>query len=164
MSNYGPEQPGPASDPWEHSAPDLADLDLGYTQPHQRPRESGGSKALLVVLVGILVVVLCGGGVAGLYLIGNRGSAGQQGGTGGSASATVDPTTIRVGDCMTNSGTVDSPKVRIVSCAPHTYKVLSKIEGTTDKEACRPTANTDQVFFYDAHDQALDFVLCLQSL
>jgi hypothetical protein len=163
MSNYGPEAPGPASDPWEHSAPALADLELGYPHGHQPEREHGGSKALLVVLVGVLVVVLCGGGVAGLYLIGNRGSGAQHSG-GSPASASLDPNTVEVGKCMVNGGSNDHPAIRIVPCGPHTYKVLSKIVGTTDKEQCRSVAGTDQVFFYDAHDQALNFVLCLQTL
>jgi hypothetical protein len=162
MSYYGSEGQGPAADPWEHSAPLGYDLDLGYTQPV--PRESAGSRALLIVLVVVLVVVLCGGGVAGLYLLGKGNQSSTGGGATGhtSASSTLDPTTIRIGDCIVNDGTDDAPKIRTVTCAPHTLKVIGKINGTTDQNQCKQIAGANRAYFYKTANDSEDFVLCLQ--
>jgi hypothetical protein len=161
MSNFGPGGPGPASDPWEHSAPALADLDLGYPQQHQQP-ESTSSKALLAVLVTVLVIVLCGGGVAALYLIGNRGG-GQHSGSGASSSPSLDPNTIAISQCIVNEGTEDKPKLRVVACGPNAYQVIGKIPNTYDKDRCKEIPGATQAFFYKALDPAQSFVLCLKS-
>lgn len=162
MSYYGSEGQGPAADPWEHSAPIGYDVDLGYTQPARR--EPAGSRALLVVLVAVLVVVLCGGGVAGLYLLGkgNQSSSGA-GATGQTSSGTtVDPTAITIGECMVNDGTDDVPKIRIVTCTPGTLKVIGKINGTVDQNQCKQIAGANRAYFYKTSGDAQDFVLCLQ--
>jgi hypothetical protein len=157
MSNYGP---GPASDPWEQSAPALADLDLGY--PQHQPRESTSSKALLAVLVTVLVIVLCGGGVAALYLIGNRGG-GEHSGSGTSSSPSLDPKNITIGQCIVNDGTEDKPELRYATCGPNAYQVIGKIPNTFDKDQCKTVPGATQAFFYKALDPAQSFVLCLKS-
>jgi hypothetical protein len=162
MSYYGSEGQGPAADPWEHSAPIGYDVDLGYPQPV--PREPAGSRALLVVLVTVLVIVLCGGGLAGLYLLGkgNQSSSGD-GSTGHpSTSTTVDPTTIAIGQCMVNDGTDEVPKIRIVTCTPGTLKVIGKINGTVDKDQCKQIAGANRAYYYKTKNDTGDFLLCLQ--
>jgi hypothetical protein len=161
VSYYGPETPGPASDPWEHSAVPLHDVDLGYATTPPTAKEPASSKVLLFVLVAVLVVVLCGGGVTALYLIGTRTTT-DAGSPGPSASVTVDPNAIIAGQCMVNEGTNDQPKIRIVTCTAGTLKVLSKISGTSDEERCRSVAGANRVYYYNAPDPTKSFLLCLQ--
>jgi len=163
VSYYGPEAPGPASDPWEHSATPLYDVDLGYATTPPPGREPTSSKALLFVLVAVLVVVLCGGGVTALYLIGARTKT-DAGSPGPSASVTVDPNAIVPNQCMVNESTNDQPKIRIVTCTPGTLKVLSKITGTTDPERCRSVPGANEVYYYNAPDPTKSFLLCLQRV
>ncbi|OLE24912.1 MAG: hypothetical protein AUG44_17685 [Actinobacteria bacterium 13_1_20CM_3_71_11] len=169
MSYYGPEEPGQASDPWEHSAPVPYDVDLGYPEPPTA--ESRGSRALLIVLVGVLVVILCGGGVGALYLIGakdNRPPANpalaQTHPPSASASPTFDPNSIIKGQCLVNEGTDDQPTVRVTGCTPGTLKVLSRIDATSDKDQCKKVPGANRVYFYKTTPDSLSFVLCLQTV
>ncbi len=162
VSYYGPEAPGPASDPWEHSAVPMYDVDLGYaTTP--LAKEPASSKVLLFVLVAVLVVVLCGGGVTALYLIGAHTKP-DAGSPGPSVSATVDPNAIVPGQCMVNDGTNDQPKILIVTCTPGTLKVLSKITGTDDEKRCLDVAGANKVYYYKAPVATDSFVLCMQPV
>jgi hypothetical protein len=169
MSYYGSDGPGPAADPWEHSAP-VYDVDLGYPQPP--PREPASSKVLLVVLVSVLVVVLCGGGVAALYLIGKSNPPAATGGSptppahspSASQSPALDPNTVLKGDCLVNKGNNDAPELQKVPCTPGTLKVLQKIDATSDKDRCKTVPGADQVYYYKTTPDSLSFVLCLQTV
>jgi hypothetical protein len=133
-----------------------------------------GSTALLVVLVSVLVLVLCGGGVAALYLIGakDRPPAAAGGATttatgrpaGASASPSYDPSTIVKGQCVVNAGTEDAPVLKVVTCGPGTLQILAKIDGTIDITKCKQVAGSTHHYFYDTTPDTLDFVLCLKRI
>jgi hypothetical protein len=68
------------------------------------------------------------------------------------------------GQCLVNDGTDDKPSMRIVPCAPNTYEVLARFDGTTDyKSKCGKVKDYQFHFFYDSELNALDFVLCLKK-
>lgn len=173
MSYNGPAGAGP-SDPWQHSDPSYQQTDLGYSSgyhdsPPQPVPNRGGSRALLAVLVTVLVVVLCGGGVAALYFIGGQPgpstggpTAAPSGSTGVSASPRFDPTTITVGQCLAISGPEDKPTVDPSSCSSGHFKVLKRIDGTTDSKQCKGVASWN--YYYDTTPDSSDFIVCLQKL
>ena len=49
------------------------------------------------------------------------------------------------------------------TCAPNTYQVLKRINGTSDYKKCEGTANLTDWYFYDDSTDANDFVLCLRK-
>ena len=176
MSYNGPAGAGP-SDPWQHSDPSYQQIDLGYQSGHydnppqpQPIPNRGGSRALLAVLVTVLVLVLCGGGVAALYFIGGQPGPSSTGGptaapsgsTGVSASPRFDPTTIAVGQCLAISGPEDKPIIDPSSCSSGHFKVLKRIDGTTDGKRCKGIASWN--YYYDTTPDSNDFVVCLQKL
>lgn len=152
MSYYGS---GPASDPWE--------------QQPAPPPPAGSSTALVVLLVSVLVVVLCGGGVAALYLIGLKdrqpavASGAANGSPGASTSPSFDVSSIVKGQCVVNDGSETVPVLRAVTCAPGTFKVLDRIDGTIDTNKCKQVPGTTHHYFYDTSPDSLDFVLCLKK-
>jgi len=179
MSYYGP---GDASDPWEQGAREHSGYDP-YGEPSYppappestpAPAPARSSTALVVVLVSILVVVLCGGGVAALYLIGSKDRTPAANGPAApstshatspstSPSPSYDPTSIIRGQCVANDGTQDAPVLRVVGCAPGTFKVLARFDGTIDENKCKSVPGSTHHYFYDTSPDTLDFVLCLQK-
>jgi hypothetical protein len=182
MSYYGPEQP---SDPWEQGDPQVGYDAYGdpdpYGQGYQQadvlasPERSGGSTALVAVLVTVLVIVLCGGGTGALYLLGAKdrtpgGSATtpppthtSQAAATGSPSPNYDPTSIIKNQCVTNDGDQENPKLRVVGCAPGTLVVLARFDGTTDVTKCKAVPGASFNYFYDTTPDTLDFVLCFKQ-
>ncbi|MGW5667528.1 LppU/SCO3897 family protein [Micromonospora sp. NPDC003776] len=82
-------------------------------------------------------------------------------------ASSTDPRFVRVGQCVRNDGGVAEPKLVITECAPKTYQVLSRIDGSTsgekDAEAkCAKVAGYTDWFFFDSQLDTLDFVLCLK--
>jgi hypothetical protein len=151
----------------------------GGVQPDQLvspPEEPGqGSKALVAVLVSVLVLVLCGGGVAVLYLIGAKDRTPRSNSPAAAAttrganpspspSRGTDPTAITKGQCVVNEGTQDVPVLRVVACGSGTYRVVERFDGTIDVARCNAVAGSDFHYFYDTTPNTLDFVLCLKSL
>jgi hypothetical protein len=150
----------------------------GEPEP-ERPTPGAGSTALLVALVSVLVIVLCGGGVAALYLIGSKDRQPTAAGPGGggpatptgtnrppsaSPSASYDPSAIIKGQCVVNEGTDETPVLKVVTCGPGTLQVLAKIDGTTDATKCKQVPGSTHHYFYDTTPDTLDFVLCLKKI
>jgi hypothetical protein len=157
--------------------------------PARDPDGSGGHATRWIVGVLCVLVLVAGGGLA-YYLISRDGAAGA--GTAGpspagdapsaqvSARASApapspaasrssapgpaeDARTAKVGDCLVNRGTESKPEMRRVTCAPSTYQVLKRIDGTSDKSKCDGTPSLTDWYFYDHPDDTRDFVLCLKK-
>jgi len=175
MAQYdGPSQ---GSDPWGQPGYDPYAEPGGYDEPRP-PAPGRNSTALVVVLVSVLVLVLCGGGVAALYLIGAKdhpraasgpGAPASRAATQAAASAsagasTTDPNSILKGQCVVNDGSADAPVLRAVGCGPNTFEVLARFDGTTDNAKCKTVPGSNFHYFYDTSPDTLDFVLCLKKL
>jgi hypothetical protein len=156
MSYYGP---GPADDPWGH-----ADQLAGAASA---ARPTAGSRVLLAVLVTVLVLVMCGGGVGALYLIGSRTSS-PGAGASGSASATTGPTfdlqQVRRNDCISIIHPDDSPQLGPGDCHAGNYRVVERFDGTGDERRCQGVSGANHVYFYRTTPEADSFVLCLHKL
>jgi hypothetical protein len=162
-------------DPVSYYGPGEPDYEP-YREPDEpAPTPATGSTALLVVLVSVLVVVLCGGGVAALYLIGSKDRQPVAAGSGpatpaatnrpssASPSGSSDPTAIIKGQCVQNVGTEDAPVLKVVACGPGTFQVLARIDGTIDTTKCKQVAGSTHHYFYDTTPDTLDFILCLKK-
>jgi hypothetical protein len=174
MSYYGADQPGEA---WQGGgAPGYGTPDpYGSAGEQWAPVPRQGSKGLVAVLATVLVIVLCGGGVAALYLIGAgtstssaNGSSPTPGGGQGSgtaaSTASYDPTGIQVNQCVQNEGTDDDPKLKVVDCkTPGSLKVIKRFDGTIDYALCNDVKGATHHYFYDTTPNSNDFVLCLQQ-
>jgi len=142
----------------------------------------------------VVLALCCGGGFVGYRYVNNKAkdvgspttsTAPSAGSTtpGGSSSSPstrttapstpakssnggADPDTFVKGDCFTNQGTDDSPKLAKVPCTTKdSYEVVFKVPFTADKERCKDPGVGD----YDAsytHDESPgtlgDYVLCLK--
>jgi hypothetical protein len=82
--------------------------------------------------------------------------------SGQASGPAVDTKSAKEGDCLLNRGTDQKPDLHKVPCAPNTYQVLKRIDGTADKAKCDGTPNLTDWYFYDAADNTSDFVLCLR--
>ncbi|HEY2675202.1 MAG TPA: hypothetical protein VGJ07_33140 [Rugosimonospora sp.] len=158
-----PEQPSPLNPPSPLGPPD--------SRGPRPPRKS--SRGLVITLVGVLVLVLCGGGALALYLL-HKGDATQPkstpiAGTSGSASArasatpSYDPSSIVKGQCVVNDGDENVPRLRVVACAPGSYLVLARFDGTGDPQKCTTVSGSTHDYFYQTSPTSLDFVLCLKQ-
>ncbi len=170
MSYYGRDQPG---EPWQGTgAPGgygadpygPADGQWVVAQPSQ------GSKGLVAVLAAVLVLVLCGGGVAALYLIGAGSHTSSAGGSSPTPASTAasgtagsyDPTGIKLDQCVENEGSDLDPRLKVVTCAPGALKVIKRFDGTVDVTQCDNVKGATHHYFYDTTPNSADFVLCLQ--
>jgi len=190
MSHHGPDAP---SDPWEQSAgyPDLdepgqdeptaligqpaAPAEPPAEQSAPAPGRSRGPAIVLAALVGVLVVVLCGGGVAALYLIGTKdrqppaarsappSPSSRPSSPSPRPSPTFDPGSIIKGNCVVNEGPDAAPVLRVVPCGPGTYQVLVRIDSTADVTKCRTVPGATHHYYYETTPPTLDFVLCLKK-
>jgi hypothetical protein len=52
----------------------------------------------------------------------------------------------------------------VVSCAPGTFQVLAKFDGTNDVTKCKQVPSSTHHYFYETTPKTLDFVLCLKKL
>lgn len=129
---------------------------------------SPGTVALLVVLGLVTVLFVCGGAALGLYLIGGSGGTASvqsptAGGSGGPASGSaVNPAAIVTGECVTNDGTEDVPKLRLASCGVGVFLVVGRFDGTDDVHRCDSVPGATHNFFYRTDPANLSFVLCLK--
>ena len=156
----------------------------------RRRPQPAGPIALVVVLSLVVALFVCGGGALGLYLIGGRsgtasaqaasapgsatpsGSAGPASGqpasgkpaSGGPtpSSSPLNPAAIVKGECVANDGTEDIPKLRLTSCAPGSFLVVGRFDGTDDVHKCDSVAGATHNFFYRTDPANLSFVLCLK--
>ncbi|HEX6683976.1 MAG TPA: hypothetical protein VF062_14325 [Candidatus Limnocylindrales bacterium] len=68
------------------------------------------------------------------------------------------------GDCVINRGSESEPDMLLVNCAPDTYEVLSRIEGTTDYSECDKVDGYRFHYFYNSElGDKFDFVLCMRK-
>lgn len=145
----------------------------GGAGPDQR--SPAGSVALVLVLSLIVVLFACGGAGLALYLInGHHGggvAAGSAPGPSGSTSAKGSPTStasplnpaaVVAGECVANDGTEDVPKLRLTACAPGSFLVVGRFDGTDDVNRCDAVAGATHNFFYRTDPASLSFVLCLK--
>ncbi len=93
------------------------------------------------------------------------GQAGQAASTASPApEASAEARFAAKGQCLVNDGTNEKPKMRIVTCAPNTYQVLARFDGTTDfKTQCGKVKDYQFHYYFDAELNDLDFVLCLKK-
>jgi hypothetical protein len=173
MSYYGSDQSG---EPWQGGTPGgygAADP-YGSADGQWVAEPKRGSKGLVAVLAAVLVLVLCGGGVAALYLIGAGTGRSNAGGSSssppsagpsasGSATSRYDPTGIKVDQCVKNEGTDLDPRLTVVPCGRGTLKVIKRFDGTVDDKLCNDVKGATHHYFYDTTPDSADFVLCLQQ-
>jgi hypothetical protein len=147
-----------------------------YGRDDRRPERAAGPgrSGLVITLAAILVLVLCGGGTLALYLMHAKGSmasapaspaAAGSGSAGARANAapSYDADSIVKGQCVANDGTGDAPKLRVISCAPGSYLVLARLDGTNDTNRCTMIPGSTHDFFYQTTPSTSDFVLCLKK-
>ncbi|WP_329244071.1 hypothetical protein OG417_47125 [Actinoallomurus sp. NBC_01490] len=76
--------------------------------------------------------------------------------TPSTAAPVFDP---QPGQCVKNTGTPAKPRLVISACTPGRYKIVDRIDGTTDIKKCDSTDYTYAVWFN--HPK---YVLCLKDL
>ncbi|PZF97299.1 flagellar basal body protein FliL [Micromonospora deserti] len=181
-------QPGPDAGPYPAaeqayaSRPGALPGPAGYARPPRR-RSRGPA---VTVLAAVLALVL-GGGAAVFYLLGQDDPAPVTGtptpaaetpvppsdGTAAPSAAapesSADPRFVKVGQCVRNEGPAGGrPRLLISECAPESYEVLRRVDGTTsgEKDAAAKCANVPGYtnwYFFDSELDTLDFVLCLKQ-
>jgi hypothetical protein len=152
------------------------------------PPQRRGPSGLVIGIIAMVVVLLCGGGALGAYLLtrdgGDPGTNVATDATTSPSPSAAEPTTARpttaaptrttsepsedartakVGDCYVNRGSNDKPDMRKVTCASGTYQVLRRIDGTVDRNQCDGVPGYTDFYFYDHPTNSLDFVLCLRK-
>lgn len=69
------------------------------------------------------------------------------------------------GDCVNNLGTDDDPEMILVTCTTHAYKVLARLEETTDTNECDAVEGYQYHYYYRSElGQKFNFVLCLSEV
>ncbi|MDG4761218.1 flagellar basal body protein FliL [Micromonospora sp. WMMD710] len=152
------------------------------------PPVRSGRGPLISVLAVILLLVVAGGG-AFWFFSGRDASTPTAAPTGSAPAATgepsvdvtepvpsaaapessADPRFAKVGQCVRNDGAAGGkPKLLISGCAPKSYEVLSRVDGSTsgerDAEAkCAKVEGYTNWYFFDSDLDTLDFVLCLKQ-
>ena len=149
------------------------------------PPAPARSKAGLIAVMAIVVLVLGGGGGYTAWYVIRHGGTGQDPGTPGSSSTAAsqappafDPHDVKVGECLINDGTDEKPKMASAACTmPKSYKVIKRVAGeglmendqggfdrdTTIKAACAGTGFASWYSYKDLSDDTLDLVLCLAN-
>lgn len=159
------------------------DWDPGAAPP---PRPRSGRRSTVIILTIVVLVLLVGVGTFTAFLLtggkdkqngGPTAAAGPTGDTtaGQTSNATTGPTagpsgsggdgrSVTVGQCVVNDGTDSNPSLRVVPCAPGTYEVLKRFDGTVDyKTKCATVPGYQFHYFYDSQLDGLDFVLCMRK-
>lgn len=68
------------------------------------------------------------------------------------------------GDCVVNQGTESKPDMLLVTCAPDTFEVLARLEGTIRVSECEKVSGYKYHYFYDSElGDKFDFVLCMRK-
>jgi len=68
------------------------------------------------------------------------------------------------GDCVINRGSSSKPDMVLVTCAPDTYEVIARIEGTTEVSECEKVEGYKYHYFYNSElGDKFDFVLCMRK-
>ena len=68
------------------------------------------------------------------------------------------------GDCVINKGSESKPDMLLVTCAPDTYEVIVRIEGTIQVSECEKVDGYKYHYFYDSElGDKFDFVLCMRK-
>lgn len=183
-----PSYPGPYGTP----PPAGAGPQWALTAPPARPTKSG-NRGLIATLIVLAVLLL--GGTTTLYLL--NGKDDPKTPVANPSSALPIPTEeepvildspapapssdsprsnppddvrfVQAGQCVRNEGTQQAPKLAIADCAPKTWKVLKRYDGTTSgeedaREKCGQVAGYTDWYFFDSPLDSLDYVLCLKRL
>lgn len=153
-------------------------------EPDPAPPERSSTR-LIATIVAVLAVLLVGGVVTALVV--TRGdndkpsaqattagpsaeAAGAQQGSSPEGTDTPAPESSAearfavAGQCLVNDGSDAKPSMRIVACAPNTYQVLARFDGTIDyKGKCGTVKGYKYHYYFDAELNSLDFVLCLKK-
>ena len=85
--------------------------------------------------------------------------------TGVADGSSTDARFAKRGKCLVNKGTEQKPLMEIAGCAPGTYQVLERFDGTKDyQEKCEgKVPGYEFYYFFDSDLDTLDFVLCLKK-
>ncbi|MFV2008363.1 MULTISPECIES: LppU/SCO3897 family protein [unclassified Micromonospora] len=140
----------------------------------------------LVIGAVVLLLLLCGCGVIGLFALADSGtstaseelptvdvSTGTPDDQQGEDSSSLPPPDsgldlVVVGDCVVNDGSDEDAVLRKVACDPGTFEVLARIPLTTDTERCDDPIfghpDTDTTYTHDTGEQLLNYVLCMKEL
>lgn len=168
MGGYGPPPgpPGPLGPP-------------GWGPPSGPPRKpNNGGAAIVIILAAIVVLV---GGGAGLWWMFDLGAKSANSAIPSytpftpptfspppvpsfTPLAPITPTYSpafdpQPGDCVKNTGSYYHPTLSISRCTPGHYRIIDRIDGTTDKNRCASTGYTYAVWYYSPK-----FVLCMRGL
>jgi hypothetical protein len=165
----------------EYGAPAYAEPGNG-AQPEPPERSS---TRLLVTIVAVLAVLFAGAAVTFFLTRDNdkpSGSPTAQGAGPSGGAAGAEPTAPTeqtgtpapesstearfavAGQCLVNDGNDVKPVMRIVACAPNTYQVLARFDGTIDYASkCGNVKGYKFHYYFDAELNSLDYVLCLKK-
>jgi hypothetical protein len=169
-SGYEPPPPGappPGYDAW----PQNYGGQPGYGPPGYNPTPPPKKRKVWPFVVVGVVLVLCAGCIGGGYFAyraisssiagGNDQPIAKPGDTNVEDLPDTDPVFAKVGDCLVDAPTEDNPReMKIAPCnSPHPYKVEKRYNHTTDTSKC----NTGWWYRWDADDDNLDFVLCIEE-
>lgn len=163
---------------------------VAFSEPAPAPRK--GLSVWLIALLGVVALLVLGGTGIGI-LLANKDDPEKQasptvtesapptddpdGRTSPGPDSTGDPASgdqatdvrnVTAGQCLRNAGTDKEPDVSIAPCAPGTYEVLARFDGTADyKKNCGDGKKTkvpgyEFHYFYDSELDSVDFVLCLK--
>jgi hypothetical protein len=141
--------------------------------PPQAPVRQGRSGTAVGVIIVVVLLAIGGAAAAAVFLTrgDDKAGPGPDKSTPASASASAAPSSsanadakvAAQGDCLVNRGTAKEPDMQKVTCAPNTYQVLKRIDGTSDQKKCAGTPELSDWYFYDDSVDANDFVLCLKK-
>jgi hypothetical protein len=128
--------------------------------PPPKPRLGGRAPAILGVVGLVLAVV-----IFGLVLLDPFGSeAGPQLRPPAPSVSARSAMHAETGDCLKNQGNTDKPAMIVVACAPGTFEVLQRLEGTMDVAKCQDVPDSGFHYFYDSNQpDTFDFVLCMRK-
>jgi hypothetical protein len=173
MGCYGPP-PGPPGPP---GSP-------GWGPPPGPPRRNNNGAIVIVVIAAVVVLIGGGAGIIWLFNKGEDAASAVSSPTPSFPSLpSFDTPTIpsftpppsptfpeepptsspvfdpQPGDCVRNSGTFTRPILHISGCTPGHYRIIDRIDGTTNKNRCNGTGYTYAVWYYNPK-----FLLCMRRL
>ncbi|HLL66539.1 MAG TPA: hypothetical protein VK453_12440 [Micromonosporaceae bacterium] len=68
------------------------------------------------------------------------------------------------GNCVINNGSEAAASLQEVGCAPGTFQVVKRINGTSDVKRCEGVPGYTHNFFYNTGSAESTFVLCMKLL
>lgn len=155
----------------------------GPPGPPRKPNNSGA--IAFVIIVAVVLVIGAGAGIWLLYDAGKEASRALPTPSWSYTPAPIDTPTFtytppvptdtytpysppqptyssfdpKPGDCVKNTGTFTRPRLYEAGCTPGHYRIIERIDGTTNKNRCNSTGATYIVWNY-----VPEYVLCLRRL